>query len=448
MKTAITSSLNNLSASRIKRVALEGSWLVAGQVATIVGTLALVRVLTQYLSPAQYGQLALVLTVHALINQLITGGLSGGITRFYSIALEENDIQNYIIASVKLFLNAIIFSFLLGAVVLAYLFYLNEQQYVLQIAAVVIFSILNGISITLNGILNIIRKRAAVAIHTAAEAWLRIAIIIALLYFFRPSVFAVVAAYSFASLIVVVSQFFLLKKALAAQLSKTTLNSQQDWARNIWKFTMPFSLWGLFTWGQQASDRWAMEHFSTTFDVGQYVVVYQLGFVPVGIITSVVLSYLIPIFYQRYGSGKDVILTASVHRLTKIITALCLIATAVGFLITFFLHEWLFNLLVAKSFRSASRFLPWVVLAGGFFAAGQLLSLKFLSELRSSVMIVQKIATAVVGIMLNIYGAWRFGIAGVVGGLVTFSFLYFISTAFLITRPAPSAITAKGSFRK
>ena len=49
--------------SRIKRLAKEGGWILAGQIATVLGSLMLVRVLTEHLDPVQYGQLALGLTV-------------------------------------------------------------------------------------------------------------------------------------------------------------------------------------------------------------------------------------------------------------------------------------------------------------------------------------------------------------------------------------------------
>jgi O-antigen/teichoic acid export membrane protein len=39
------------------------------------GALVLVRVLTEYLTPAQYGQLALGLTVAGLVNQVVMAGM-------------------------------------------------------------------------------------------------------------------------------------------------------------------------------------------------------------------------------------------------------------------------------------------------------------------------------------------------------------------------------------
>ena len=44
-----------------------------GQIATIIGSLVLVRVLTEYLDPVDYGILALGMTIAGLMNQVVTG---------------------------------------------------------------------------------------------------------------------------------------------------------------------------------------------------------------------------------------------------------------------------------------------------------------------------------------------------------------------------------------
>ncbi len=66
----------------------------------------------------------------------------------------------------------------------------------------------------------------------------------------------------------------------------------------------------------------------------------------------------------------------------------------------------------------------WLVMAGGIFAAGQMLALKLMSEMKSTKMVLAKIVTALLGVSFNIYGASVAGIPGVVGALVAFSLIY------------------------
>ena len=65
--------------SRAYRLAKEGSWILSGQISSVIGSLVLVRVLTEYLEPSEYGYLALGLTFASLVNQLVMVGLIAGI---------------------------------------------------------------------------------------------------------------------------------------------------------------------------------------------------------------------------------------------------------------------------------------------------------------------------------------------------------------------------------
>jgi O-antigen/teichoic acid export membrane protein len=102
-----------------------------------------------------------------------------------------------------------------------------------------------------------------------------------------------------------------------------------------------------------------------------------------------------------------------------------------AFFIAMALHQWIFALFVANQFRVVSYLLPWVILAGGLFAVGQILSLKLMSDINTKSMIIPKILTAIIGITCNIYGAKLAGLQGVVAGLIIFSLIYFLWMIYL-----------------
>jgi O-antigen/teichoic acid export membrane protein len=104
--------------------------------------------------------------------------------------------------------------------------------------------------------------------------------------------------------------------------------------------------------------------------------------------------------------------------------------------VAFAMHEWLFRFLVAAEYREASHLLPWVVMAGGTFAAGQILALKLMSEMKSSTMASAKIVTALLGVVFNICGAVVAGLPGVVAALLAFSTIYLV-WMILLARATP-----------
>ncbi len=414
------------------RLAKEGSWLVLGQVVTVSGALVLVRVLTEYLDPEQYGQLALGLTVAGLVNQVVMGGIGVGIGRYYSIATEKQDLGNYLHAARQLLLYATGVVVLIGLFLIGCLFWLGYSQWIGLGAAALILSVLSGYNSTISGIQNAARQRAIVAFHGGLDAWLKILIAVGVVIWFGASSTSVVIGYACSSLLITVSQLILLRRTIPQQ--QTRIQNRQQWTPQIWAYSLPFSTWGVFTWMQQVSDRWALQALSTTSDVGQYAVLFQLGFTPIALITGMAMSFFGPILYQRSGDATDHARNINVHRLGWRLAQLSLTVTLLGFGITFALHERLFSLLVSSEYRGTSHMLPWIVLAGGMFSAGQMLALKLMSEMKPSAMTKAKLITALIGALLNVIGAALAGMQGVVGALVVFSGIYFIWMALLARR--------------
>jgi len=426
----------SLDKLRIKRLAREGIWIVIGQFASVLGALVLVRVLTERLDPTQYGQLALGLTVAGLVNQVVMGGVGNGISRYYSIAAEKQDIFAYLRSSRSVMFYATLAVLAIGLMLLGGLLFLGYSQWMGLAAVALLFSILNGYNSALSGIQNAARQRAIVAFHGGLNAWLKILFSIGVLYWLGNSSTVVVIGYTLSSLLVTGSQFIFLRRLILRQSTQSE-GSGNHWRQKIWVFSWPFSTWGLFTWAQQSSDRWALGAFGSTQDVGFYAVLFQLGYTPIMIVTGLAVSFFSPILYQRAGDATDYSRNINVHRLTWKIVVSSLIITITGFLLALGLHSWVFRLLVAEEYGFVSYLLPWVVLAGGVFAAGQILAMKLMSEMKSAKMSSIKVSTAIIGVLFNIYGALFWGLEGIVGALIAFSAIYFFWMVWLTFR-APS----------
>ncbi|MEK7323064.1 MAG: oligosaccharide flippase family protein, partial [Pseudomonadota bacterium] len=170
----IRTAVSALDPNRLRRLAKEGGWIVIGQIATVLGALVLVRVLTEYLEPTQYGQLALGLTIAGLVNQVVMGGVTAGIGRFYSIAAEKNDLPGYLHASCRLMGYATVVTAAIAVVIMAGLLWLGYSQWMGLAAVALVLSILSGYNASLSGIQNAARQRAIVAFHSGLDAWLKI----------------------------------------------------------------------------------------------------------------------------------------------------------------------------------------------------------------------------------------------------------------------------------
>jgi O-antigen/teichoic acid export membrane protein len=407
---------------RYRRLAKEGVWIILGQVSSILGALVLVRVLTEYIDPIQYGRIALGLTVVGLVDQVAMGGLSNGISRFYSVATERRDYGGYLRASARLIGYATLIVLGVGLSLLAGLFKLGYTQWVGLAGAALLFAVLSIYNGTLNGIQNAARQRAIVAFHGALDAWLKIALVIGAVLLLGRSGTAVVLGYACSALIVTTSQFIFLRRLIPE--SAATAVESKSWSQQIWAYSWPFSIWGVFTWAQQSSDRWSLEAFASTHEVGLYAVLFQLGYTPVAIATGMAVSFIGPILYQRSGDATSQVRNSRVHWLAWRMAFSCLLLTLLAFLFALTFHEWIFRIVVAAEFRAVSYLLPWIVLAGGLFATGQVFALKLMSDLKSAAMLRMKIVTAVLGLTFNIYGAAVAGTRGITISALAFSAIY------------------------
>jgi O-antigen/teichoic acid export membrane protein len=425
----LKSKYQSIQQSRLYRLATEGCWFLAGNIATILGSLALVRVLTERLDAGQYGQLALGLTITGLVNQMITGGLAVGIGRFYSVAAERDDLIGYVSGSRRILKNGTIAVALLGLCLISGLYCLGYTQWLGMAAAALVLSLFSGYNSALNSIQSAARQRAIVAFHGGTDAWLKIAIAVAVMLWLGQTSTAVVIGFACSSLLITTSQFLFLRKTI--YLDKSIAPDGHYWQGQIWRYSLPFCTFGLFTWIQQASDRWALSFFSTEEEVGKYAVLFQVGYAPIAVATGALTSFLVPIFYRRAGDATDKSRNMNNHRVAWRITQFSLLATMVAVLSAFSLHKMLFAILVPTKYQGVSYLLPWALLAGGLFAAGQMLSLKLMSEMKSSKLTKIKIITAVLGTLCNIVGAAYMGTRGVVAGLVVFSVIYFAWMAVL-----------------
>jgi O-antigen/teichoic acid export membrane protein len=424
---------------RIRRLSKEGSWILLGQAAALAGSLVGVRLLTELLEPAAYGELALGMTIATLVNQVLFGPLSNGITRYYSPAFEAADVGGYLSAARRLVLQASSAIALAIPVTAIGLSMANQVEWIPLAISVLIFAVLSGSNSILSGIQTAARQRAVVALHQGIEPWARFLLAAALLLWLGPTSTIALIGYAIAIAIVLGSQYLFFRRTIGTGAREPrTMNS--EWRRLIWRFSWPFSLFGLFTWLQLASDRWAIGLFATTREVGMYAVLFQLGYYPMSLLTGMLMQLAAPVFYQRAGDARDINRNAHVESLTWRITLGVLAGTCAAVVVALLVHVQVFHVFAASEYGAVSYLFPWMLLSGGVFAAGQTVALNLMSQMKPDAMIWAKTVTAVLGVAMNFAGAYLYGITGIVIASVAFSISYFAWISVLFVRGRQATI--------
>ena len=410
----------------------EFSWIVVGQIASVIGMLVLVRLQTEFLSPTEYGYLTLGLTIVVLFNQTLVGGLSSGFARFLCIAIDNGKILHYMKACNSLMVLAFLFSALVFSTLGVFISYAIELQSNKFLFIILLFSLSNNYNSSTNSIQNAARNRSIVALNSSSEVWLKVVCALMLLYFFENKLESVVYSYLISSIIINLLQCYFLRKKLNWKFSFNIKNINNEWTLKILKFAWPFALWGVFSWLQISSSRWSLEIFCSTNDVGRFAVLYQLGYVPIGFVLGLFVNLLYPLIYQKAGDATKRINNLYVGKLIWKITFVTLFSTSICTYFAYISHELLFKLLVSNEYREISIYFPLMIIAGGLSASGQLLSLKLMSDIKTNHLIFPKIGSSLIGFILSFYFAYYYDLIGVIIALILYSLTFFLLTIYSV----------------
>lgn len=414
-----------LASSRFRRLSREFFWVGLGQAATVLGAVVGVRILTGILTPQAYGELALGMTVATLATQTVLGPLGNAAMRFFAPAREAGALQSYLAAVKRLLLEASGTTGALAFVVILILGVIGQRKWVGLVLAATLFALLSGYNSVLNGMQNAARQRAIVALHHGLATWGRFLLAAGMVLWLGDGATVAMLGYAAAMVIVLGSQDWFFRRTLSCgEVCVPGVASQGRWRTEILTYAWPFAVWGLPAWVQMASDRWALQGFCSTEDVGRYAALYQLGYYPITICTNLMVQFVAPVFFHHAGDASDWSRLERVYRLNRRLTIAALVFTGIATLATYAVHEWVVRFLVAAEYRTISGLLPGMVLAGGLFASGQLAVVSLLSGVQTRALILPKVGTAALGVVLNILGAARAGASGVVAAMVIAAGVY------------------------
>ena len=403
--------------------------MLLGQGCAIIGAIVGVRLLTNVLSPEVYGELALGVTVAALTNQMVTGPLNNAFMRFYSPALEVSQLRSFFLGMKKwLTISSLLLVAAFGAIA-STLFVMGYIKWFSIILSAFCLALISGFNSALDCIQNAARQRAIVALHQGMGQILKFLMAVALVGILGIFSSVAILGYALAALVILFSQYLFFRRRILS-LSRSEIapapDDANDWSRRMVAYAWPFATWGLFTWAQMASDRWSLQIFSTTRDVRFYAVLFQLGYYPM-IMSSGFLSQLItPILFSKAGDCTDPSRMYYVSRLNNRVVFLTLLLSVIATILALFFHQQIFSVLVAPEFRNISSLLPVMILAGGLFSTGQMATQIFTVDLNTWVLIKPKVITAIIGIVLNFFGSYYYGLRGVVVSFLAFSSIYLI----------------------
>jgi len=367
----------------LKGLAGEGLWVGLGMAINIVALLVGTRLLTTYLPVEEYGRLALGLSLVGVAVQVGATPISQIIVRFFSDREKKGELT-HLLRRVALYLIVLLCAIagiaLIAALLLGQFAGESSAGFILLLALFAMMMSVNRMAIAINDAL---RERRWRAMTQGAFEFGRFAFaIVLIIWIASPKAEMALAGFAVAGIGVILVNLHSFRRRWPTTFFSKTKQKEAERGKEFGRHILPLVISNACIWVIMMVDRWLIQAWSGVEMVGGYAAVYQLSYMPMMLISSFLLILTTPVIYQWVGAEVNDADLGRVLKVNRFLAVVVLGFTLVGAMLLFAGHEYVARLLLGEAFRPYSWIFPWLVLAGGCFAAAQQLLLKWSCEMK------------------------------------------------------------------
>lgn len=407
-----------------RRLISDGLWVAAGQVLSAVAVIASIRVLTEFLAPAEYGLMALILATASTIVGLAIGVVGEGILVNYSRFERAYGAAAFRKASAEF--SLLIYGITI-AVILSVGFILASVTEVdwripLLVVGILTFDSLRYFELMLFTAAR--RQRAAAIVHVS-DAWLRlVASWLALILFHADAYTALAGNLAGSAIVLVIIRLALHPIGLGGPATEGAQRKSEIQAefRRLFPILLPAKLLG------------------NIFEIGsRYVVVFVLGLGaagiysacnglarrPFGMLNSISDWTMKPILAQTLAEHDG----ARAARIRLYWSVAIAVLSFIGVSLIYLLREPIVALLLGDGYEAAVDIMPIMAIGVGIFTAANVLNSIMIVEGKPRAALHSNLAKTVVGLGATLLLSWLYGLEGAAWGLVA-GFVAFGAIAF------------------
>ena len=407
----------------IHRFTNEAIWLALGIFVSMAIVVLGTRILTTNLSTLEYGRLALMISLAAIFDQVAGHAIGGSAMRFYTVYQSKRLLGD---------LKATIFIYLLasGVICIFIAVLVGFIQWPAGNVLLVIFSLAFSMALLVSGVgvrlVEAARQRKVSAFFRISFELARFGMATIFIYLISQTAESVIAGFLIGACIIAGSHIYYICYRLPDNDQEMIRSDKQkELARSFLVYARPLMIVGLGTWIFLMSPLWAMGWFGEISQVGIYAAYHQLAFVPMLVISGLLLTYFAPILYENVSRSFEKAMKDSLR--FSLLTLLMVIIIA---MVAYLGHKPISFLLLGEHFRADSWIFPWLIIAGGCFGVAQQLLLRFRAEMRTAKLAVIQLAFAVIAILFYSVAAKYFELSVVVYTVTAVNALLLI-TAFI-----------------
>ncbi len=330
-------------ATAVQRLFGEGGWVAFGTAASGLGTILGIRLLTEIVSPAVFGEVALTVGLVSLTSSVFCMPQLHAVSRFYPEHVREEADYAPFRARVGKPLRrtvALLAALILAAGAVARTAFV-EAPYLLFVGAALLLAAEVFRLFEMN-LLNAARRQRPYALWEAAESWSRPALAagaVAVLGSASENVLLGYLAATLAGLGV-----YRLVGAPERPRDSGSRELAPELDRELVRYVVPLVPLAILSWVHSVGDRYLLGALAGTGAVGLYAAVYGLVQRPMALVPNVLMLTLRPVFFEQVSACRK----GEERRVLALWIGSAVLVLAAGSLVLVLARDLLVELLLAE----------------------------------------------------------------------------------------------------
>lgn len=405
----------------------ETGWVAIGQITAFLGGLVGIKLLTNLMSPENYGELTLGISLAGVANLFLFGPLGQVVLRFYSSCRERGNIAGYTRILIQLHKQAVMLLATIGVLAVAIASVGFGWNWAWLVGLAFVFGIFSGIQGSLSSLLNALRDRKMGALTQGLDVWLRVSFAAVLVAWVGSQGYWAVGGYILGSLVVVTIQIGVLRRH-GFQKSLWVEGGLQDGAlrSKFLAYGLPFLAFAGLASVSLYADRWLLQGYLGAEAVGIYAAMFQIAAAPIVFLMGITTQLIIPVVFARSGNldnPKRAQSSQSLLSSSVVVVGILYGAVTLG---AYMWGEALIAWLTHADYSRYASSLWLIVLSQALFNLAQLMVASGLNLNRPKAYFMPKLGQAVSLMLAGVFLVRHVGIEGMAQALLISSVVYFI----------------------
>lgn len=375
-----------------------------------------IPIITRLFPPEDYGNYVLVMATVSVLSALTTAWLGSSVIRFFPVYNKQGRLDEFYATVIKLTLLSIlsVFFIMAGTMVLAQGYFSKTLYSLMRIGALIFL-----VSAFYSMLLSALRANRKVTWYSFFTVWrsvtgIGLGIILVIAFYYG------VKGLLWGQLISMIIILPLVYKAAVGKLHLKYGKIHSAMTKEMAKYGFPVAIVNLATWMLSLSDRYILEFFRGSHEVGLYSASYAVSEKTIFIIASIFMMAEGPLAINMWENETKENNQDFRTKITRYYLMVALPA-AVGLSV---LARPAINVLTASGYHPAYKIIPWVAFGAFLIGVDHRFSYIFVFYKRTDLNMYCVLSAALLNIGLNFLLVPKFGyIAAAITTFISYAFM-------------------------